>query len=219
MDDENKTNKPLGFALNISARGFLRGTALLIAVSLVYLGLGALCQNQDVDTAGMSFLTILALMMLFAAGHGLTPNEVSELNARTSGRGIIRWLGLTACIGTAVNTQFAGWWLHNLPLAETASMFTIISMGAFTMCYIVYTRVFTSEHTASRRCWSIDGTARDALVKMGAISTLNLLLVGLSAGSGMAVLATTISAMLVTVIFAVLHCWLVSLVDIDDDRG
>jgi hypothetical protein len=219
MDDESKTTKILGFALNISARGFLRGTALLIAVSLVYLGLGDLCQNQDVLAAGMSFLAILALMMLFAAAHGLTPNEVSELKARTSGRGIIRWLALTACIGAAVNTQFAGWWLHDFPLAMRASLGTITSMAAFTVCYIVYTKVFTSEHTASRRCWSFDGTARDALVKLGAISTLNLILVGLSAGSGTAVLAATVCAVIVTGIFAGLHCWLVLFVDIDDDRG
>jgi hypothetical protein len=214
-----KEAKLFGFNTSISARGFLRGTALLIATSLVYLGLGSLYKHHDVFTASMAFLSVSGLMVLFGVCHGFTPNEVSELRARTSGRGIMRWLALITCIGAAVNAQYAAWWLGDFNLALRASLITLESMFALTVCYIVYTISFTSERTSSKSCWSLNGTARDALVKLSAISAINFLLVGLSSGTGSELLASTACAAGATVLFAVLHAILIMVLNIDDDRG
>jgi hypothetical protein len=213
------------FETVVSGRNSLRLVTLFIAASVFFTGIGGLVKTYGLNApshglcmALLSFLSIEALLLFFAFCHACMPGEVTEINARISGRGVMRWLATASNFGCVAVGLYAAWWHHDINVAFLSAGASILCWAVFALIYGIYANHAVSDRVASRRSICGRGTARRALVNMAGLSAGTLVLVGLS-GNSVNLLWGNLAAALTMVVLAIVSSVFIRNVDLRDDRG
>jgi hypothetical protein len=229
VNSDNETDSSPGWLdSRVSSRSALRLVTLLLALGAVYLGVGSLFKplsqvrtiTDNIDDALVSFVTIDALMVLFACCYHYFPTGATELNARISARGVMRWLAFTATAGCIFVCAYACLWANDVADAFRAAGCSVYVWVAFALVYGCYANCGASDRVASRRSLCRNGTARQALVHMAGLSMLGLLFISFAGNPTQLQFMGGICGAWVTLLVFTVTSWIFHhRIHLDYDRG
>jgi hypothetical protein len=205
-------------AFNISARGFLRALALVVGIAGVYVGAGGLYLHRAIWPSLLTFMGLIGLMCLFAVAHAQTHGEPSEMRARTSERGVIRWLGYAAVAGCTVTAQYSAWYLHLKSPAFVCMAAAGGCMIAFAFCYSIYATMVKSDCIASSRS-ICRGSGRQALMLMALVTCFGFIAIILPGDDAWQMMGGLGAAIMTVCLYAFTNAVFSNIVKRDADRG
>lgn len=225
MNDDDDVSA--GWFEAFSTRAALRTVTLFIAGAVCYMALAAIYKHRlsddfaqaDLVRSMQIFASLTGLSLVFAFCHAHMPSEVSEVNARITSRGVLRWLAMTGCCGLCLTAQVGAWWAHDIGAAFVGTVVSGVVWILFTAIYARYANGVNNDRIASKRSICANGTARDALLKMAGITCVSFVFCGLASAQAPVVLKGICASLLTAVVFAITSAFLVKSVDIDYDRG
>jgi hypothetical protein len=204
-------------AFKLSSRGCLRGLALLVGTAGLGVGLSNLYHDQFWP-ALLVFIGLFGLMVVFAAFHGFTPGEPSELKARITGRCVMRWLAYAATAGCTITAQVCACRLHLEGPAFVCMIAAAGGLAVFALCYGVYVCQAADDRVVSTRSIS-QSNARQALIILASVICSGFILVGLPSGNPWMMMAGLGGAILTICLYTIANVVFVKVVDLDYDHG
>jgi len=213
-DNGDETSDETVFKL--SSRGCLRGLALLVGTAGLGVGLSNVYHDQFWP-ALLVFIGLFGLMVVFAAFHGFTPGEPSELQARITARCVMRWLAYAATAGCTITAQCCAFNLYREGPAFVCMIAAAGGLAVFAFCYGVYVNQAANDRVVSSRSIS-RSNGRNALIILASVICSGFILVGLPSGDPWMMMAGLGGAILTICLYTVANVVFANVVDLDYDQ-